>query len=129
LKADVALVSDTNMYAPDLPTLNVGLRGLVYMEVEPPARLATFIPECTWCRAETRSSASIELLSKAKNADGKIMIPGIYDDVDHPQEPRRRAGRACRLTKPNFLKNEVGSTELTGEPKFSCSTEPGAAHV
>src|SRR6185312_2627913 len=32
LKADVALVSDTEMYAPGLPTLNVGLRGLVYME-------------------------------------------------------------------------------------------------
>jgi acetylornithine deacetylase/succinyl-diaminopimelate desuccinylase-like protein len=34
LKADVALVSDTSMYAPGLPTLNVGLRGLIYMEVE-----------------------------------------------------------------------------------------------
>ena len=34
LKADVALVSDTEMYAPGLPTLNVGLRGLVYMEIE-----------------------------------------------------------------------------------------------
>ena len=33
-KADVALVSDTEMYAPGLPTLNVGLRGLVYMEIE-----------------------------------------------------------------------------------------------
>src|SRR5437868_2971618 len=34
LKADFALVSDTEMYAPDLPTLCVGLRGLVYTEVE-----------------------------------------------------------------------------------------------
>ena len=34
LKADVALVSDTNMYAANLPTLNIGLRGLIYMEVE-----------------------------------------------------------------------------------------------
>ncbi len=34
LKADVALVSDTEMYAPGLPTLNIGLRGLVYMEIE-----------------------------------------------------------------------------------------------
>ena len=34
LKADVALVSDTEMYEAGLPTLNVGLRGLVYMEIE-----------------------------------------------------------------------------------------------
>jgi acetylornithine deacetylase/succinyl-diaminopimelate desuccinylase-like protein len=30
LKADFALISDTEMFAPDLPTLNVGLRGLIY---------------------------------------------------------------------------------------------------
>jgi len=34
LKADVALVSDTALYAPGIPTLCIGLRGLVYMEVE-----------------------------------------------------------------------------------------------
>ncbi len=33
LKADVALVSDTQLYAEGLPTLCIGLRGLVYMEV------------------------------------------------------------------------------------------------
>ncbi len=34
LKADVALVSDTEMFAPDLPTLCVGLRGMIYTEIE-----------------------------------------------------------------------------------------------
>src|ERR1700722_15630826 len=34
LKADVALVSDTSMYAPGMPTLDIGLRGLIYMEIE-----------------------------------------------------------------------------------------------
>ena len=34
LKADVALVSDTEMFAPELPTLCVGLRGMVYTEIE-----------------------------------------------------------------------------------------------
>ena len=34
LKADFALVSDTELFAPDLPTLCVGLRGLVYTEIE-----------------------------------------------------------------------------------------------
>ena len=43
LKADVALVSDTAMYADGIPTLCIGLRGLIYMEVEatrPGARFA-----------------------------------------------------------------------------------------
>ena len=34
LKADVALVSDTALYAEGMPTLCIGLRGLVYMEIE-----------------------------------------------------------------------------------------------
>ena len=34
LKADFALVSDTEMFAPDLPTLCVGLRGMIYTEIE-----------------------------------------------------------------------------------------------
>src|SRR4029077_9684641 len=34
LKADAALVCDTEFFAPDLPTLNTGLRGLVYTELE-----------------------------------------------------------------------------------------------
>ena len=34
LKADVALVSDTALYAEGMPTLCIGLRGLIYMEVE-----------------------------------------------------------------------------------------------
>ena len=34
LKADVALISDTDMFAPDLPTLCVGMRGMIYTEIE-----------------------------------------------------------------------------------------------
>ena len=34
LKADFALVSDTEMFAPELPTLCVGLRGMIYTEIE-----------------------------------------------------------------------------------------------
>ena len=34
LQADFALVSDTEMFAPGLPTLCVGLRGMIYTELE-----------------------------------------------------------------------------------------------
>ena len=34
LKADVALVSDTALYAEGIPTLCIGLRGLIYTEIE-----------------------------------------------------------------------------------------------
>jgi len=38
----------------------------------------------------------IELLSKVKDAQGVIRVPGIYDDVRPPARPRRQAGKTCR---------------------------------
>jgi len=57
---------DTNMYAPDLPTLNVGLRGLVYMEVEATGPARDLHSECTVVPRRTRSSASSNCFRKRK---------------------------------------------------------------
>ena len=57
LKADVALVSDTALYAEGMPTLCIGLRGLMYMEIEATVRRAICIPACTAAPRRTLSSA------------------------------------------------------------------------
>ena len=84
LKADVALVSDTEMYAAGMPTLSIGLRGLVYMEVEASGPMRDLHSGLYGGAAPNAVFGLIELLSKAKNADGDIQIPGIYDDVEPP---------------------------------------------
>ena len=56
LKADVALVSDTALYADGIPTLCIGLRGLIYTEVEATGRCATYTPGFTAARRRTRCS-------------------------------------------------------------------------
>jgi acetylornithine deacetylase/succinyl-diaminopimelate desuccinylase-like protein len=58
----------------------------------------------------------IELLSKAKDADGHILIPGIYDDVAVPAEPELESWTRLPFSEKEFLEIEVGSNELTGEP-------------
>src|SRR5260370_10493893 len=58
----------------------------------------------------------IELLSKAKNADGVYKIPGIYDEVDEPAAAELASGRSLPFQESEFLIKEVGSTQLTGEP-------------
>ena len=51
----------------------------------------------------------VELLSQVKDANGTIQIPGMYDDVAPPAPAEKRElGAACRSTKKEFLKNEVG---------------------
>ena len=119
LKADVALVSDTEMYAPDTPTLCTGLRGLIYMEVEAAGPMRDLHSGLFGGAAPNAVFGLIELLSKAKNARGVIQIPGIYDDVEPPAPAEKESWSKLPFNEKEFLKTKVGSTKLTGEPGYS----------
>jgi acetylornithine deacetylase/succinyl-diaminopimelate desuccinylase-like protein len=58
----------------------------------------------------------IELLAKAKDANGVIQIPGIYDHVEEPAPAELTSWSRLPFDEKEFLAREVGSTELTGEP-------------
>jgi acetylornithine deacetylase/succinyl-diaminopimelate desuccinylase-like protein len=119
LKADVALVSDTEMYAPGLPTLNIGLRGLVYLEIEARGPMRDLHSGLYGGAAPNAVFGLIELLAKAKDADGHIVIPGVYNDVEPPSAEEKESWKHLPFDEDEYLKNEVGSTELTGEPGYS----------
>ncbi len=116
LRADVALVSDTAMYAEGMPTLCIGLRGLIYMEVEAQGPARDLHSGLYGGAAPNAVYGLIELLAKAKDADGALRIPGIYDNVDEPAPAERESWSRLPFDESEFLANEVGATELTGEP-------------
>ena len=91
LKADVALVSDTSMYAAGMPTLDIGLRGLIYMEIESRGPSRDLHSGVYGGAAPNAVFGLIELLAKVKNANGQIKMPGILR--------RRRAARAGEKRK------------------------------
>src|SRR6202035_2712916 len=72
LKADVALVSDTEMYAPGLPTLNIGLRGLVYMEIESRGPMRDLHSGLYGGAAPNAVFRLVEILSKIKEGGGHL---------------------------------------------------------
>ena len=119
LKADVALVSDTEMFAEGLPTLCIGLRGLVYTEIEARGPARDLHSGMYGGAAPNAVFGLVELLSKLKDANGVIQIPGIYDDVEPPGPAKKHSWTALPFDEKEFLKNEVGSTRLTGEPGYS----------
>src|ERR1700684_139467 len=119
LKASVALVSDTEMYAPGLPTLNIGLRGLVYLEIEARGPMRDLHSGLYGGAAPNAVFGLIELLAKAKDANGHILIPGIYDDVEPPSADEKESWKHLPFDEADYLKTEVGSTALTGEPGYS----------
>jgi acetylornithine deacetylase/succinyl-diaminopimelate desuccinylase-like protein len=119
LKADVALVSDTELFAEGLPTLCVGLRGLIYTEIEARGPARDLHSGMYGGAAPNAVFGLVELLSKLKDANGVIQIPGIYDDVEPPDPAEKHSWTTLPFDEKEFLKNEVGSTRLTGEPGYS----------
>ena len=118
LKADVALVSDTELFAEGLPTLCIGLRGLIYTEIEARGPSRDLHSGMYGGAAPNAVFGLIELLAKMKDANGKIQIPGMYDDVAAPTPAEKRSWEHLPFDDKDFLKNEVGSTQLTGEPGY-----------
>ncbi len=116
LRADVALVSDTALYAEGVPTLCIGLRGLIYMEVAATGAMRDLHSGLYGGAAPNAVYGLIELLAKAKNADGVIQIPGIYDDVEEPAPAELASWRSLPFDEREFLTREVGASTLTGEP-------------
>jgi acetylornithine deacetylase/succinyl-diaminopimelate desuccinylase-like protein len=116
LHADVALVSDTAMYAEGMPTLCVGLRGLIYMEVDAVGTMRDLHSGLYGGAAPNAVYGLIELLAKAKDADGVIRIPGIYNDVEEPAAAEIASWKSLPFDESEFLTKEVGSARLTGEP-------------
>ena len=118
LRADVILVSDTSMLGADLPSLTTGLRGLAYWEIEvtgPNRDLhsghfggAVANPINTLCK----------LIARLTDGDGRIAVPGFYDDVEEvPQEEREMIAR-IPFDEEKY-KQAIGVRALEGEKGYS----------
>ena len=118
LKADIALVSDTDMFAPDLPTLTVGLRGMIYTEVEVRGARTDLHSGMYGGAAPNPFIALAQIIAKLKDEDGRILIPGIYDQVARPSDAELAAWKTLPFNEEAYRDAQVGSLALTGEPEF-----------
>ncbi len=119
LKADFALVCDTELFAPDLPTLCVGLRGLIYTEIEAVGAKTDLHSGMYGGAAPNPFFGLIEIISKLKDAKGRVLIPGFYKNVKAPSKDELKAWKKLPFNEEHYRRDEVGSTVLTGEPGYS----------
>jgi acetylornithine deacetylase/succinyl-diaminopimelate desuccinylase-like protein len=119
LKSDFALVCDTELFAPNLPTLCVGLRGLVYTEITAVGPKTDLHSGMYGGVAPNPFFALIEIISQMKDAKGKILIPGFYQNVKAPSADELRAWKKLPFEEGHYRRTEVGSKVLTGEPGYS----------
>jgi len=119
LKADVALISDTEMFAPGLPTLCVGLRGMVYTELEVQGAKTDLHSGLYGGVAPNPLEALARIFGKLKDERGHILIPGFYKRVKKPSAAEFKAWQKLPFNEKKYRESEVGSKVLTGEPGFN----------
>src|SRR3989449_11098163 len=78
LKADAALICDTEMFAPGLPTITTGCRGLVYTQLQARGAAHDLHPGMYGGPPPHPLQALAEIITGLKGPDGKIRIPGFY---------------------------------------------------
>jgi acetylornithine deacetylase/succinyl-diaminopimelate desuccinylase-like protein len=119
LKSDFALISDTEMFAPDLPTLCVGLRGMIYTEIEARGARTDLHSGMYGGAAPNPFLALAQILAKLKDENGRILIPGFYDKLAAPSADELQAWTSLPFDEDHYRETEVGSSELTGEAGYS----------
>jgi len=118
LKCDTVLISDTALYAPGLPTLTYGLRGLCYMEVEVTGPNKDLHSGTFGGSVANPINILADIIAKLQDKNGKITIPGFYDSVTKLSKMERDNFKALKFSDKKYAK-ELGVAELKGEKGFS----------
>jgi acetylornithine deacetylase/succinyl-diaminopimelate desuccinylase-like protein len=119
LNADFALISDTELFAPGLPTLCVGLRGMIYTEIEVRGARTDLHSGMYGGAAPNPFVALAQILARLKDEEGRILIPGFYDDIIPPSPEELAAWRSLPFDEEHYRITEVGSPKLVGEPGYT----------
>ncbi|RMF49126.1 MAG: dipeptidase [Bacteroidetes bacterium] len=117
-RSDVVVVSDTAFFSEEVPTLTVGLRGLLYTEIRVEGPKRDLHSGTLGGVVENPALALARILAALKGPDGRVRVPGFYADV-RPPDPRERAlWRSLPATEDYYLEL-TGAAELAGEVGFS----------
>jgi len=119
LKCDAAVICDTEMFAPDLPTLCIGLRGMVYGEIHVQGARQDLHSGVYGGAAPNPLQALAEIITTLKDKDGRIHIPGFYERVEAPSPKEKEAWARLPFNEAEFLEKEIGAKSLTGEPGYN----------
>lgn len=124
LKGDVILISDTSILANDLPSIDCGLRGLSYVEVEVTGPNRDLHSGVYGGAVANPIQILCEMITKMKDENNHITIPGFYDDVVNLSEDERN-----ELNKAPFdlttYKKDLAVADVHGEKGYTTLERTG----
>ena len=118
LACDIVLVSDTSMLAPDLPSLTTGLRGLAYWEVEVTGPNRDLHSGHFGGAVANPINVLCDLLARMTDADGRITVPGFYDEVEELSDEERKMLEQIPFDEERY-KASIGVKALKGEKGYT----------
>lgn len=118
LKADIILVSDTSMLGADLPSLTTGLRGLAYWEIEVTGPNRDLHSGHFGGAVANPINVLCQMLARVVDVDGRITVPGFYDDVEEVPQAERDMIAHIPFDETKY-KAAIGVKELFGEKSYS----------
>ena len=124
LKADVILVSDTSMIAADVPSITSGLRGLCYWDVEVTGANHDLHSGIYGGAVANPINELCRMIAGLHDADGRITIPGFYDDVLVISDEERALMAQAPFDEEAY-KRELEIKAVHGEKGFSTKERTG----
>lgn len=118
LKADVVLVSDTDMIDNETPSICVGLRGLSYVEVEVTGPDRDLHSGLYGGAVANPLNILAEMIASMKDENNMITIPGFYDDVEEVSPSDRELMNKAPFNLDDY-KTSIGINDVYGEEGYT----------
>jgi acetylornithine deacetylase/succinyl-diaminopimelate desuccinylase-like protein len=125
LAADFAVISDTGFFDGNLPAITVGLRGIMYAQIDVTGTAVDLHSGSYGGAVQNPINALAQIIAALKGPDGRIRIPGFYDDVVSLTEADRAAFAALPFDEATY-QTTLGLPALVGEAGFSTVERRGA---
>ena len=124
LKSDIVLVSDTSMISMDSPSIESGLRGLAYMEVEVTGPNRDLHSGVYGGAVANPINILCKMIASMHDENNHITIPGFYDKVEDLTEGERKALNNAPFNLDEY-KKELGVKENWGEKGYTTLERTG----
>ena len=118
LAADTVVISDSAMFAPGLPSLFFSLRGLAYFEIHATGPSSDLHSGAYGGAILNPANTLARVIGDLHDNNGRITIPGFYDDIIEPSRETLEGIRALPFD-PDEYAREVGVTPSGGERDYS----------
>jgi len=118
LSGDVAIISDTGFFEGNVPAITLSLRGLMYAQIDVRLSHVDLHSGSYGGAIHNPAVALAQIIASLKGPDGRVRIPGFYDDVREQSPSEREAIEALPFDEEAF-RAETGVSALVGEVGYS----------